>query len=66
MCIKVMYNIKNNEKNPMGRGEGRYLNPKHSQGILNDQDWIRTNDLRDSKPALLSTRLNAVAITEYE
>ena len=30
MCIKVLYNIKNNENNP---GEGRYLNPKHSQGI---------------------------------
>ena len=30
MCIKVLYNIKNNEKN---LGEGRYLNPKHSQGI---------------------------------
>ena len=35
MCIKVLYNIKNNENNPGGGGgvEGRCLNPKHSQGI---------------------------------
>ena len=32
MCIKELYNIKNNKKNP--EGEGRYFYPKHSQGIL--------------------------------
>ena len=67
MCIKVLYNIQNYEK-ILGGGEGRYFNPKHSQGILrkNDQDEIRTHDLRVRKPALLSIRLNTFAITKYE
>ena len=34
MYIKILYNIKNNAKYPGRRGEGQYLNPKHSQAIL--------------------------------
>ena len=32
MYIKVLYNIKDNKK-IRGKGEGQYLNPKHSQVI---------------------------------
>ena len=75
MYIKVLYNIKNNKKNPLG-AEGQYLNPKHSQVIKKRkhkekkkrkiyQDGIGTHDLRVRKPALLSTRLNTtIAITK--
>ena len=36
MYIKVLYNIKDN-KNIRGRGQGHYLNPKHSQVIKENE-----------------------------
>ena len=56
MCIKVLYNIKNNKTSE----GGAIFEPKILSSYFfkkNDQDGIRTHDLRVRKHALLSTCL---------
>ena len=49
MCKKVLYDIKNNEKNVGGGGGGAIFEPKTLSRYLKEffnQDGIRTQDLR--------------------